>query len=59
MAKKINQETQEEQSERFRAAVRQMIVDGELSPTEADKAFEALMSRVGKHPTPANDENGC
>lgn len=44
MAKKKNQETQEEQSERFRAAVRQMIDDGELNPIEADDAFEKLLA---------------
>jgi polyhydroxyalkanoate synthesis regulator phasin len=43
MPKKKKPETQEEQSERFRAAVRQMIADGELNPTEADEAFDRLM----------------
>jgi polyhydroxyalkanoate synthesis regulator phasin len=43
MAKKKNQETQEEQSERFRAAVRQMIDDGELNPIEADKTLDAML----------------
>lgn len=51
MPKKKKQETPEEQSERFRAAVRQMIADGELNPTEADKAFEQLLGVV-KHPKP-------
>lgn len=46
MPKKKKPETQEEQSERFRAAVRQMIADGELNPTDADAAFEKLMDRV-------------
>ena len=43
MAKKKNQETQEEQSERFLAAVRQMIDDGELNPIEADERFDRLV----------------
>lgn len=46
MPKKKKQETQEEQSERFRAAVRQMIADGELNPTEADDAFTKLVDGV-------------
>ncbi len=46
MPKKKKQETQEEQSERFRAAVRQMIADGELNPTDADEAFDKLMGSV-------------
>jgi hypothetical protein len=44
MPKKKNQETQEEQSERFRAAVRQMIDAGELSPTEADSAIDRMLA---------------
>ncbi len=43
MPKKKKPETQEEQSERFRAAVRQMIADGELNPTEADEVLSALV----------------
>lgn len=50
MAKKKNQETQEEQSERFRAAVLQMIDDGELNPIEADEAFESLVRRATRNP---------
>ncbi len=46
MPKKKRQETQAEQSERFRNAVREMVAAGELSPTEADTAFEKLMGRV-------------
>lgn len=46
MPKKKKQETQEEQSERFRAAVRQMIADGELNATEADNAFEKMMNHL-------------
>lgn len=44
MAKKKNQETQKEQSERFRAAVRQMIEDGELSPIDADRVLDKIVA---------------
>ncbi len=46
MPKKNNQETQAEQSERFRKAVRDLISAGELNPTEADEAFERLLSKA-------------
>ncbi|GAA0861911.1 hypothetical protein GCM10009115_06440 [Sphingopyxis soli] len=45
MPKKKNQETQAEQSERFKKAVRELIDAGELSPTEADKALDALVRK--------------
>jgi hypothetical protein len=38
--------SQKDQSERFRAAVRELIEAGELDPTEADAAFERMMDRV-------------
>ena len=57
MAKKKNQETQEEQSDRFRATVRQMIADGELNPTEADKAFERAMAGISRHSIPPSDDS--
>jgi hypothetical protein len=44
MAKKQTKETQAEQSDRFRNDVRRMIDAGELNPTEADEAFERLVS---------------
>ena len=43
MAKKKNQETQEEQSDRFRDAVRQMVADGELNPTAAESVIEKIL----------------
>lgn len=49
MPKKKKPETQEEQSERFRAAVRQMIADGELNPIEADNVFDKMMDKVKLH----------
>jgi polyhydroxyalkanoate synthesis regulator phasin len=44
--KKKNQESQAEQSERFKRAVRDLVDAGELNPTEADKAFDRLMGQV-------------
>ena len=44
MPKKKHTETPSEQSARFRAEVEKMIADGELSPTEADEALDALVS---------------
>ena len=46
MPKKKNQETQAEQSERFKKAVRELIDAGELSPTDADKALDGLVRRA-------------
>ncbi len=43
MPKKSKQETQEEQSARFRAEVERLIAAGELSPTEADAALDKLV----------------
>lgn len=48
MPKKKNQETQAEQSERFKKAVCELIDAGELNPTEADEAFERIMRNVAK-----------
>lgn len=53
MPKKKNQETQAEQSERFKAHVRELIDAGELNPTEADEAFDRLMA--GLRTTPKCD----
>ena len=46
MPEKKRKETQKEQSARFEAEVQKMIDAGELNPTEADGAFEKLMSRL-------------
>jgi polyhydroxyalkanoate synthesis regulator phasin len=43
MPKKKNQESQEEQSERFKQAVRDLVDAGELNPIEADKALDGLV----------------
>jgi polyhydroxyalkanoate synthesis regulator phasin len=46
MPKKKSQETQTEQSERFRKAVREMVDAGELDPTEADAALDRMVRRT-------------
>lgn len=46
MAKKAKQESQAEQSERFRKAVQDMVDAGELSPTEAEERFERAVKKV-------------
>lgn len=46
MPKKKNPESQEQQSERFKKDVRDLVDAGELNPTEADAAFEKLMRHV-------------
>jgi polyhydroxyalkanoate synthesis regulator phasin len=50
MPKKKMTETQAEQSERFRKALREAIDAGELNPTEADEAFNLLVRRAKAHP---------
>ena len=45
MPKKKNPESQAEQSERFRAEVARLIEAGELNPTDADAALDALVRR--------------
>jgi len=54
MPKKKRQETQKEQSERFKKAVAELVAAGELNPTDADEAFEKLMGGVK---LPLNGEN--
>lgn len=46
MPKKKAQESQEEQSERFRQAVRDATDAGELNPTDADRQFERLFNSL-------------
>lgn len=43
MPKKKKQESQEEQSERFRQTVRDLVAAGELNPTEADDVLDSLL----------------
>lgn len=46
MPKKKPGMTPEEQSRSFTEAVQEMIDAGELNPTEADAAFERMMTKV-------------
>ncbi|MBO6604416.1 MAG: hypothetical protein JJ938_06480 [Roseicyclus sp.] len=48
MPKKKNEESQKEQSDRFREAVRKLVAAGELSPTEADDRFERAMEQIAR-----------
>jgi polyhydroxyalkanoate synthesis regulator phasin len=54
MPKKKNQESQEEQSERFKQTVADLVEAGELNPTEAEMAFEKLMLNLH---LPAKDDS--
>lgn len=51
MPKKNPGMTPEQQSERFREAVRAAIDAGELSPTEADERFERLIEKAAPEAT--------
>ena len=55
MPKKKTTETQAEQSARFRVEVERLISVGELSPTEADEAFERLVDQA-VNPSPASGQ---
>jgi hypothetical protein len=48
MPRKKQHESQAKQSARFRSEVQKLIDAGELSPTEADEAFERALSAVAK-----------
>jgi hypothetical protein len=48
MPRKKRQETQAEQTQRFRIKVQELIAAGELNPTEADAALDALVKRGAK-----------
>ena len=45
MPKKLNPETPEEQSKRFKREVERLIEAGELNPTEAEVALDNLVRR--------------
>jgi len=45
MPKKKRQETQAEQTQRFRMKVKELIDAGELNPTDADEALDKLVRR--------------
>lgn len=46
MPKKQNPETPEEQSRRFQGDAQRLVDDGELSPTDADRALDKLVRRA-------------
>ncbi len=46
MPKRKKEESQKEQSERFRRAVQELVDAGELSPTEAEERFERVMKNI-------------
>jgi hypothetical protein len=46
MPKKKVQESQVEQSKRFRKTIRELVAAGELNPTDADEGFERLLSKA-------------
>lgn len=48
MPPRKHKETPEEQAERFRRAVQDMVNAGELNPTEADARFERAMMGVAR-----------
>jgi hypothetical protein len=50
MPKKKTQESQAEQSERFRREVQRLIDAGELNPTEADEALDRLTLKAKQPP---------
>lgn len=53
MPKKKRDETQAEQSARFKAEVERLIAAGDLAPDEADGALDALVRRAQDMPKPA------
>lgn len=48
MPKKQKAESAKEQSERFEREAQKLIAAGELSPTEAEAALDALVRRSGE-----------
>jgi hypothetical protein len=59
MAKKAKQESQEEQSERFRKLVQDMEAAGDLNPTEGAKRFDSFLGKLlGNHQASGADGDG-
>jgi len=52
MPKKKPGMTPEEQSEKFREAVRELVDAGELNPTEADEMVDSLTRSLAPEPKP-------
>ena len=48
MPRKKRHESQAKQSARFRSEVQRLIDAGELDPTEADEAFERVLSKAAR-----------
>ena len=46
MPKKKKQETPEEQSERFKKAVQELVDAGELDPIEAEEKIERILTKA-------------
>lgn len=46
MAKKQKQESDQAQYERFLEKVQELVDAGELSPTEAEERFEAVVQKI-------------
>jgi hypothetical protein len=51
MPKKLKQESQAEQSKRFKRDAQRLADAGELDPTEADAAVSRLVRRAVKKPS--------
>ena len=51
MPKKLRQESQKEQSERFKREVQRLIDAGELNPTDADARLERLLGSITRKPS--------
>ena len=49
MPKKKRQESQKEQSERFKKDAQRLIDAGELSPIEAEEALDKLLRKSASH----------
>ena len=49
MPKRKKEESQKEQSERFRRAVQELVDAGELSPTEAEERFEQMIRQIAQN----------
>ena len=49
MPKKLNPETPEEQSKRFRKEAEKLIKSGELDPDAGEAATDALIKREGRN----------
>jgi polyhydroxyalkanoate synthesis regulator phasin len=56
MEEKEKQESQAEQSERFRNLVQSMVDAGELNPTEAEEKFEQAMSKIANSSIPPSSD---